>query len=112
MIYLIIAVCVVSGIVGVKKPIYGGLTGLILSPLAHVLFYKFSSLIFCLLFPIGFAIGIVCGGIVHWFFYGGTASDNSKPYYHAMHSWGGAKGSGIIYTDEEEKNAKQNERQD
>ncbi len=107
-IYQIIAVCVISGIAGIKKPIYGGLAGLILSPLIHVVFYKFDLFLFLIFMSIGFVIGICLGSILNWFF-GGRDDLNRKPYYTSMHITGGGMGSGIVYTDEEEKNAKQNE---
>lgn len=109
MIYQIIAVCVASAIAGIKKPIYGGLTGAILSPIVHLLFYKFDLTIFFILFPVGFAIGTTMAGITNWFFCGAMDDKNRKPYYTSIHMPGGNTGSGIVYTEEEEKNAKQNE---
>jgi hypothetical protein len=110
MLYQIIAVCVISGIVGAKKPMFGGLAGLILSPLIHLIFYKFDSTIFLYLCPIGLVIGLCSGGIVNWLFFGGTSDINRKPYYNPMSTGKGSSGGGIIYTDEEQKNATENQR--
>ena len=109
MIYQIIAVCIISAIAGIKKPIYGGLTGSILSPIVHLLFYQFDSFLFAILIPIGFVIGISLGGVLNFLFYGVKDDKSSKLHYRSMHVSGGNMGSGIVYTDEEEKNAKQNE---
>jgi len=99
-------VCVLSGVAGIKKPIYGGLAGLLLSPLIHVIFYKFDLFIFSILFPAGFIIGIFFGSIVNGLFFVSREDDrNPKLYYRPVHKSGG----GIVYTNEEEKNAKENE---
>ncbi|MCW8892224.1 MAG: hypothetical protein OQL18_02765 [Deltaproteobacteria bacterium] len=106
MFYHAVIVCVLSGVAGIKKPIYGGLAGLFLSPLIHVIFYKFDLFIFSILLPAGFIIGIFFGSLVNGLFFGSRDDDrNSKPYYRPVHKSGG----GIVYTNEEEKNAKENE---
>jgi len=109
MIYQILAVCVVSAIAGIKKPIYGGLAGATLSPIVYLLFYEFDSFLFAIIIPIGFAIGISLGGALNFLFSAVLHDENRRPYYTSMHVTGSSMGSGIVYTDEEEKNAEQNE---
>lgn len=110
MIYLIISVCIISGIVGAKKPIYGGFTGLVLFPLIPLFFYKFDSTLFLILLPIGFTLGLFLGGVVNRLFYGARGDEKRKPYYKSISSGTGFSfGGGIVYTDEEEKNAKENQ---
>ena len=110
MIYMIIAVCVISGVAGVKKPIYGGLTGLILFPLIPLFFYKFDSTLFLILLPLEFALGLFFGRTFNWIFYGVRDDMKGKPHYKSISSGTGFSfGGGIVYTDEEQKNAKENE---
>jgi Na+-driven multidrug efflux pump len=110
MIYMIIAVCVISGGAGVKKPIYGGLTGLVLFSLIPFFFYKFDLTLFLIVAPIGFVLGLFFGGIVNWLFYRTTADKKRKPHYKSVSSGTGFSfGGGIVYTDEEQKNAKENQ---
>ena len=100
-----VIVCVLSAIAGIKKPIYGGLAGFLLSPLIYVIFYKFDLFIFSILFPAGFIIGIFGASIVNGLLFSSPDDDrNQKPYYRPVHK----SGAGIVYTDEEEKNAKEN----
>jgi hypothetical protein len=108
---ILITIIVVSGIVGIKKPIYGGIAGLIAAPLIHYIFQSFNSYMFFALFPIGYFAGLLIGKISNWFFSGFRGGKhNVGPSYSSMTGRaGGGQRGGIVYTDEEMKNAKANQ---
>jgi hypothetical protein len=108
---IFISIIVLTGIVGIKKPIYGGIAGLIIAPLIHHIFQPFSSYVFFALFPMGFVIGLFIGKISNWFFSGFRGGKhNVGPSYISMTGRaGGNQRGGIVYTDEEMKNAKANQ---
>jgi len=108
---IFISIIVLSGIVGLKKPIYGGIAGLIIAPLIHYIFQPFSLYVFFALFPIGFFAGLLIGKISNWFFSGFRGGNhNVGPSYISMTGRaGGNQRGGIVYTDEEMKNAKANQ---
>lgn len=111
MIYKIITFALISGIAGMKKPIYGGLAGLISAPVLSMIFSPFDLPTFLILMPFGFGLGLVCGRVSWWIFHG-FDRDRQKTKTHVMPitgAGGGQRGC-IIYTDEEEKNAKENKR--
>jgi hypothetical protein len=107
---ILIAIVVLSGVVGIKKPIYGGIAGLITAPLVHYIFQSFSSYMFFALFPIGFVAGWLAGKLSNWFFSGFRGGKhNVGPSYISMTGRaGGDQRGGIVYTEEEIKNAKAN----
>ena len=110
MIYQILFVCIISGLIGCKKPIFGSLAGIVATLLNYFTFYEFDQLLFYVLFVLGGFAGFVCALIIHWVFYGVTDDRNSsKPHYKAFPGGsGGSWGGGVIYTDEEQKNAQGN----
>lgn len=108
---IIISLIVISGIVGIRKPIYGGLAGLIIAPLIHYIFQSFSTYLFYALFPIGFLAGWLIGRISNWFFsgYRGGKHNVGPSYIPMTGRAGGDQRGGIVYTDEEMKNVKANQ---
>jgi hypothetical protein len=108
---ILISIIVISGIFGIRKPIYGGFAGLIIAPLIHYSLQSFSLYLFMALFPIGFFVGWLIGILFNWFssgFRGGK--HNVGPSYIPMTGRaGGSQRGGIVYTDEEMKNAKVNQ---
>lgn len=107
---IFILVIVVSGIIGIRKAIYGGYSGIIVAPLTHYLFHSFSLYLFISLFPIGFFAGWVIGILSNWLFSGFRGGKhNVGPSYISMTGRaGGSQRGGIVYTDEEVKNAEAN----
>jgi len=67
---ILIALFIISGLIGMKKPIFGGFAGLIAAPAIHYFFHTFNLIFFIALFPIGFLAGWIFGTIVSWFFSG------------------------------------------
>jgi hypothetical protein len=107
MIDIIIAVFVISGIIGIKKKVYGAAAGAIIAPLIDYVFHSFDLFFFIALFPIGFLIGWISGSLSKWFFSGFRGGKhNTGPSYTGRA--GGHQRGGIVFTDEEMKNAKEN----
>lgn len=109
MIYKVIAVIIFSGIAGIKRPIYGGLVGSITAPLMSALFDPFDLPTVLVLAAFGFGFGLMCG-IIFWNILHGEEynQQNKKTYVMPMNQPGSGQRGGIIYTDEEERNAKDN----
>ncbi len=110
MVYQVIFVCTISGIVGFKKPILGALAGIVTTLINYFIFYEFDQFLFYVLFLVGGFGGFACSWIIHWVFYGYTDDRNSsKPHYKAFPGGsGGSWGGGVVYTDDEHKNAQEN----
>lgn len=108
---ILISIIVISGILGIRKPIYGGFAGIIIAPLIHYFFQSFSLYLFIALFLIGFLVGWLIGILSNWFFSGFRGGKhNVGPSYTSMTGRaGGNQRGGIVYTDEEMKNAKANQ---
>lgn len=110
MIYKLIAFVIISGIAGVKKPIYGGLAGLISTAVLYLIFSPFDLPTFLVLIPFGFGLGLICGRVSWWIFYGiDDKQQKTKTHVMPITSAGGSQRGCIIYTDEEEKNAQDNQ---
>ena len=111
MLYQIIAFFIISGIAAIKKPIYGGLAGLVTAPVIYVVFNSFDLPTVCVLSAFGFGFGLIWG-VFAWNFIHGEEynQQNKKTYVMPMYRAGTGQRGGIIYTDEEEKNARENER--
>ncbi len=108
MIYKIIVFIIVSCLAGIKKPIYGGLAGMIAAPVMSLIFTPFDLPTVVILAPFGFGFGLILGLLAWKIFHGSEYSrQNKKTYYMPMSR--NMRG-GIIPTDEEEKNARENER--
>ncbi|WP_148204291.1 hypothetical protein [Syntrophotalea carbinolica] len=59
----------------------------------------------------GCGFGLICGRISWWLIKGSDDNQqNNKPYVMPITQTGTSQRGGIIYTDEEAKNAKENER--
>jgi hypothetical protein len=112
MIYKVIAFLLISGVAGIKRPIYGGLAGLISAAVMSMFFSTFDLPTVLVLTAFGFGFGLLCGRVSWWIFHGSDDSQqNTKPYVMPITKGGGNSGRGeIIYTDEEVKNAEDNKR--
>jgi len=110
MIDIFFVLLVISGLLGKKKPIYGGFSGLIIAPLIHYFFHSFRLPLFIALFPIGFLFGWGVGALSNWFFSGFRGGKhNTGPSFSSLTGRpGGTQRGGIVFTDEEMKNAKEN----
>jgi hypothetical protein len=106
MTYKIIAFIIMSCLAGIKKPIYGGLTGMIAAPVMSIICTPFDLPTVVVLAPFGFGFGLILG-LLAWNIFHGLQHNrqNEKTYYMPMSR---NMRRGIIHTDEEEKNAKDN----
>jgi hypothetical protein len=112
MIHKIILFAIISGLAGIKRPIYGGLAGLISAPVIYMIFSPFDLPTVLVLAAFGFGFGLLCGR-VSWLIFRGADDNqqNTKPYVMPITKGGGSGQRGeIIYTDEEAKNAEDNKR--
>lgn len=109
MIFKVIIFAVISCLAGIKRPIYGGLAGLVSAPVMSFIFSPFDLSTVLVLIPFGFGFGLLCGRVSWWIFHGSDSNqENTKPYVMPItHAGGGQRGE-IIYTDEEAKNAEDN----
>jgi hypothetical protein len=108
MTYKIIVFIVISCLTGLKKPIYGGLSGMIAAIVMSMIWNPFDLPTVVFLAPFGFGFGHILGLWARNLFHGsGYYKQKQKNYYMSMSA---NMGGGIIYTDEEEKNAKDNKR--
>jgi len=111
MLYKIILFLIISAIPAIKRPIYGGLTGMVAAPAIYYVFNSFDLPTIFVLSGFGFAIGLIWGVFAWNFFHGEEYNQqNKKTYVMPMSQPGTGQRSAIIYTDEEEKNARENER--
>lgn len=108
MTYKIIIVIVLSCVAGVKKPIYGGLAGMVVAPIMSIIHMSFDLPTVIILAPFGFGFGLLLG-VLSWNVYHGSEynQQNTKTYFMPMTQ--NMRG-GMINTDEEEKNAHENKR--
>ena len=112
MTYQIIAFFIMSAIAGIKRPIYGGLAGLLSAPVMYMIFNPFDLPAVLVLAAFGFGFGLLIGRASWWIFRGSDDNQqNTKPYVMPITKGGGSGQRGeIIYTDEEAKNAEDNKR--
>ena len=111
MIYKVLAFIIITGISGVKKPFYGGFAGLVAAPLLSMVFRPFDLPTFLVVLLFGFGLGLLCGRISCWIFHGiDDKQQKTKTHVMPITSAGGGQRGCIIYTDEEEKNAKENKK--
>ncbi|WP_136799009.1 hypothetical protein [Desulfosediminicola ganghwensis] len=111
MLYKIIAFFIFSGIASIKKPIYGGLAGMVTAPVIYVIFNSYDLPTVGLLSAFGFGFGLIWGVLIWNFIHGKEYNEqNKKTYVMPIGKPGSSQRGGIIYTDEEEKNAKDNEK--
>jgi len=111
MILKVIIFTVISCLAGIKRPIYGGLAGLISAPVMSLIFSPFDLPTVLVLAAFGFGFGLLCGRVSWWIFNGSDDNQqNTKPYVMPITRAGGGQRGCIIYTDEEEKNAEENKR--
>ena len=110
MIYKIISFAIISGLAGIKRPLYGGIAGLISAPAMYMIFSPFDLPTVLVLAAFGFGLGLICGRVSWWFVRGPDENQQkTKPYVMPITKGGGNSGRGeIIYTDEEAKNAEDN----
>ncbi len=112
MAFKIIAFLIISGIAAIKRPLYGGLAGMIAAPGIYIVFNSFDLPTVCVLSAFGFGFGLMWGTLAWRLFHGKGYNQQNKPYVMPMWKAGTGMRGRIIYTDEEEKNAKENERAD
>ncbi len=111
MAFKIIAFLIISGIAAIKRPLYGGLAGMIAAPGIYIVFNSFDLPTVCVLSAFGFGFGLMWGVFAWNVFHGEEYNQqNKKTYVMPMSKAGTGQRGGIIYTDEEEKNARENER--
>ena len=111
MIFKVIIFVVISCLAGIKRPIYGGLAGLISAPVMSFIFIPFVLPTVLVLAAFGFGFGLLCGRVSWWIFYGSDSNQqNTKPYVMPITRAGGGQRGEIIYTNEEVKNAEDNKR--
>lgn len=110
MIYKVLFFIVISCIAGIKRPLYGGLAGLISAAVMSMLFSTFDLPTVLVLTAFGFGFGLLWGRVSWRLFHGfADSQQDTKPYVMPI-SKGGVSGQRgeIIYTDEEAKNAEEN----
>lgn len=108
MTYKILAFIIISCLAGTKKPIYGGFAGMIAAAVMSIIGTPFDLPTVVVLAPFGFGFGLILGLLAWNIFHGSEYNrQNEKTYYMPMSR--NMRG-GTIYTDEEEKNAKDNKR--
>ncbi len=106
---IILIVFIVSGIIGLKKPIAGALSGCLLTVVLYLFLNDFEINWFLITCLLGSLAGFAGGYSIPWFFSGFKGGrHNTGPSY-----IGGGAGrglgehtGGIILSDEERKNAK------
>lgn len=106
MTYKIIAIIIISCLAGIKKPIYGGLAGMIAAPGASLIFGSFDLPTVVVLAPFGFGFGLLFG-VLSWNIFHGDEYNQQNTKTYVMPMTRNMRGC-IIYTDEEQKNAKEN----
>lgn len=108
MTFKIILFIILTCLAGMKKPIWGGLVGAAVAPILSIIHMSFDLPTVFMLTPFGFGFGFLLG-VVAWNIFHGSEynKQNEKTYYMPMTR--NMRG-GIIYTDEDEKNAKENKR--
>ena len=91
---------VVSGIIGLKKPILGAISGWVLTIILFFILYEFELMKFIIVLVFGCLASFAGGYFIPWFFSGfkGGKHNTGK-------GWGEHTG-GIILSDEERKNIK------
>lgn len=84
--------------------------GFVTGPALFMYFNSFDLPTVVMLAPLGFGVGLIFGNL-SWFIFHGTEynKQNEKTYYMPMTETENMRG-GIIYTDEEAKNARDNKR--
>ena len=112
MIYKVILFVIISCLSGLKRPIYGGLAGLISAPVLSVIYSPFDLPTVLVLAAFGFGFGLVFGRVSWWLFRGSgyNQQQSKKPYVMPITRAGGGQRGEIIYTDEEAKSAEENKR--
>ena len=111
MVYKIIAFFIISGIAAIKRPIYGGIAGCVAAPVIYILFCPFDLVTVLVLAAFGFGFGLMWGTFAWNLFHGEEYNQqNKKTYMMPMSKAGTGQRGGIIYTDDEEKNARENKK--
>jgi hypothetical protein len=100
---------VVSGIIGLKKPILGVISGCVLTIILFFILYEFERMKFIIVLVFGCLVSFAGGYFIPWFFSGFKGGKhNTGPSFIGGGSgkgWGEHTG-GIILSDEERKNIK------
>jgi len=106
---IFLIVFIVSGIIGLKKPIVGAISGCVLSSILFFILYDFTLIEFLITALFGFIASFAGGYLIPWFFSGFKGGKhNTGPSYIGGGSgkgWGEHTG-GIILSDEERRNIK------
>ena len=111
MIFKVVIFAVISCLAGIKRPIYGGLAGMISAPAMSLILNPFDLPTVVVLAAFGFGFGLLCGRVSWWIFQGSESNQQeTKPYVMPITRAGGGQRGEIIYTDEEANNAEENKR--
>ena len=103
---IIIIVFIASGIIGLKKPIIGAVSGCLLTIVLFFVLNEFKISIFLTTSLFGFIASFAGGYLIPWFFSGFRGGKhNTGPSFIDGVRTGGHPG-GIILSDEEQKNIK------
>ena len=109
MIIKLIIFFIISGIAGIRKPIWSAIVGALLAPTLstiHLMSFDLPSVV--MLTPFGFGFGLLIGVFCWNLFHGSEYNkQNEKTYFMGMTR---NMRSGFIYTDEEVENAKENKK--
>lgn len=107
MLIKVIIYIIVSGTAGIRKPIWGAIAGALIAPILsiiHMMSFDLPTVFMLTLFGFGFGLLI---GVTFWNLFHDSEynKQNEKTYFMGMTR---NLRSGSIYTDEEQKNAKEN----
>lgn len=105
---ILIIAAAISSILGIKKPIFGGFSGAILSPAIHLLYATFNTITFIILIPVGFLFGFGFAFVASLLFSGSKGKSRRGPSFIGQsggHGFSEHTG-GIILSDEEREGIK------
>ncbi len=103
---IILIVFIASGIIGLKKPIIGAISGCLLTIVLFFVLNEFKISIFLITSLFGFIASFAGGYSIPWFFSGFMGGKhNTGPSFIGGGRAGGGTG-GIVFSDEERENLK------
>jgi len=92
-----------ASLIGIKKPLYGGIAGAIIAPIVFGILAPFNLLYFLIYIPVGFILSLGCAFVVSLIYSGSRGKQHTGP---SMIGQSGGHGysehtGGIILSDEE-----------